>query len=152
MRQSQRSEVTSEAVQGLRGNSNMDTSGNQVVPGEERQIEIPWFATPVYSEEEVEMYSIGQKEEETFIQSKFVEEPNLPEDPRMWSRADVCDWVLWMCALHNLPPPNIERFLMNGKAVCLMNVSMFSSRVPLGGKLLYRDFQIRLANALYKKH
>eukprot|EP00090_Calanus_glacialis_P023830 TRINITY_DN36965_c0_g1_i1.p1 TRINITY_DN36965_c0_g1~~TRINITY_DN36965_c0_g1_i1.p1 ORF type:complete len:131 (-),score=28.24 TRINITY_DN36965_c0_g1_i1:103-495(-) len=129
----------------------MDNSGVQVVPGEERQIEIPWFAKPVYSEEEVEMYSIGQKEEDTFPKSKFVEKPILPEDPRMWSRADVCDWVLWMCASHNLPHPNIERFLMNGKAVCLMNVSMFSTRVPLGGKLLYRDFQIRLANALYKK-
>merc|ERR1711892_8164 len=130
---------------------NMENNGAQVVPGDERQIEIPWFATPIYSEEEVEMYSIGQKEQDTFIQSKFVEHPNLPEDPRMWSRADVCDWVLWMCASHNLPHPNIERFLMNGKAVCLMNVSMFSTRVPLGGKLLYRDFQIRLANALYKK-
>ena len=43
------------------------------------------------------------------------------------------------------------RFLMNGKAVCLMSVQMFSNRVPLGGKLLYRDFQIRLAKALYKK-
>ena len=132
----------------------MDIGGVQVVPGGvDRRIEIPWFASPVtiYSEEEVEMYSIGQKEHETFSENKFVEEPSLPEDPRMWSRADVCDWVLWMCASHKLPNPNIERFLMNGKAVCLMNVSMFSARVPLGGKLLYRDFQIRLANALYKK-
>merc|ERR1712210_37374 len=30
-------------------------------------------------------------------------------------------------------------------------VTMFTSRVPLGGKLLYRDFQIRLASALHKK-
>ena len=126
----------------------MESSSLQVVPGLERQIEIPWFASPIYSEEEVEMYSIGQKEN----QSKFVEEPRLPEDPRLWSRADVCSWVLWMCSSHHLPHPNIERFLMNGKAVCLMNVSMFSTRVPLGGKLLYRDFQIRLASALYKKH
>ena len=37
---------------------------------------------------------------------------------------------------------------MNGKAVCLMSVQMFSNRVPLGGKLLYRDFQIRLAKAV----
>ena len=40
---------------------------------------------------------------------------------------------------------------MNGKAVCLMSVQMFTARLPLGGKLLYRDFQIRLANALYNK-
>ena len=46
---------------------------------------------------------------------------------------------------------SVPRFLMNGKAVCLMSVAMFTARVPLGGKLLYRDFQIRLANALYNK-
>merc|ERR1712203_929038 len=78
-------------------------------------------------------------------------EPILPEDPRLWSRADVCEWVAWMCRSHSLPRPNTERFLMNGKAVCLMSVTMFTSRVPLGGKLLYRDFQIRLASALHKK-
>ena len=37
---------------------------------------------------------------------------------------------------------------MNGKAVCLMSPAMFSNRVPLGGKLLYKDFQIRLAKAV----
>ena len=52
---------------------------------------------------------------------------------------------------HSLPSPELERFLMNGKAVCLMSVNMFSTRVPLGGKLLYRDFQIRLARALHKR-
>lgn len=120
----------------------------QVVP---EMLEIPWFASPVYSEEEVEMFSIGGVEDNKKKKSrKTIEEPELPEDPRHWSRADVCHWVVWMCSSHNLPHPDIERFLMNGKAVCLMNVSMFSARVPLGGKLLYRDFQIRLANALYK--
>ena len=54
----------------------------------------------------------------------------------------------WTCSAHNLPAPATERFLMNGKAVCLMSVGMFSARVPLGGKLLYRDFQIRLAEAM----
>ena len=78
-------------------------------------------------------------------------EPQLPEDPRDWSRVDVCSWVTWMCLVHGLQPPDVDRFLMNGKAVCLMSVQMFSSRVPLGGKLLYRDFQIRLAEALHKQ-
>ena len=54
----------------------------------------------------------------------------------------------WTCCAHSLPAPATERFLMNGKAVCLMSVAMFSARVPLGGKLLYRDFQIRLADAM----
>ena len=69
-------------------------------------------------------------------------------DPRHWDREDVSVWVEWTCASHNLPQPSVDRFLMNGKAVCLMSVQMFSNRVPLGGKLLYRDFQIRLAEAI----
>jgi ETS-domain lacking len=77
-------------------------------------------------------------------------EDGLPSDPRLWSREEVCRWVLWTCSLHNLPAPNTDRFLMNGKAVCLMSLNMFISRVPLGGKLLYRDFQIRLGRALYR--
>ena len=126
----------------------MESGGVQVVPGglEEGRLEVPWFASPVYTEEEVEMYSLGARE----AKSKSTE-PILPEDPRLWSRADVCEWVAWMCSSHSLPRPNTERFLMNGKAVCLMSVTMFTSRVPLGGKLLYRDFQIRLASALHKK-
>ena len=122
-------------------------AGVQVVPGgDERIIEVPWFASPIYSEEEVEMYSLNGREAK-----RRSREPRLPEDPRHWSRADVCDWVDWMCRSHGLPRPNTERFLMNGKAVCLMSVNMFSTRVPLGGKLLYRDFQIRLASALHKR-
>ena len=132
--------------------SRMESSGVQVVPGgnleEEARLEVPWFASPVYTEEEVEMYSLGAKEAKSGVKST---EPILPEDPRLWSRADVCEWVAWMCRSHSLPRPNTERFLMNGKAVCLMSVTMFTSRVPLGGKLLYRDFQIRLASALHKK-
>ena len=61
----------------------------------------------------------------------------------------VCFWVQRTCVSHSLPVPNMDRFLMNGKAVCLMSPAMFSSRVPLGGKTLYKDFQIRLAKALH---
>ena len=120
----------------------------QVVPTS-NDLDIPWFAAPVYTEEEVEMYSLGS--DTTKPRPRVTPElPALPEDPRDWSRAEVCAWVAWLCAAHSLPAPDIERFLMNGKAVCLMTVGMFSTRVPLGGKLLYRDFQIRLAKALYK--
>lgn len=41
-----------------------------------------------------------------------------------------------------------ENFKMNGKALCLMSVEMFLSRFPAGGKLLYRDFRLRLTYAL----
>ena len=98
-------------------------------------LNIPWFAqvnrtVPWRQEEEEE------------------EEAELPSDPRTWSRAEVTRWVESVCSRHSLPLPSQDRFMMNGKAVCLMTAAMFCNRVPLGGKTLYRDFQIRLAKAL----
>ena len=135
----------------------MESGGVQVVPGgvEEGRLEVPWFASPVYTEEEVEMYPLYASEPLNLIVKKKSRKsptsrdcPNLPFDPRRWSRADVCLWVEFTCLSHHLPLPAVERFLMNGKAVCLMSPAMFSNRVPLGGKLLYKDFQIRLAKAV----
>ncbi|XP_066999896.1 ets DNA-binding protein pokkuri [Anabrus simplex] len=76
-------------------------------------------------------------------------DPCLPKDPRCWSREDVAAWLRHMAALHHLPHVPAERFLMNGKALCLMSMDMFLGRVPLGGKLLYKDFQLRLGQAMY---
>lgn len=44
------------------------------------------------------------------------------------------------------------RFLMNGKALCLMTPAMFVYRVPRGGVILYRDFQTRLCRAVAIVH
>ncbi|KAJ8958422.1 hypothetical protein NQ318_002206 [Aromia moschata] len=79
-------------------------------------------------------------------------EDNLPKDPRQWSREDVAQWLRHVTSVHNLPEVPSSRFLMNGKALCLMSPSMFLSRVPLGGKLLYKDFQLRLCAALYSRN
>lgn len=76
-------------------------------------------------------------------------EPNIPQDPRYWTRNDVATWLEHMGTMHQLPTIPTDRFIMNGKALCLMTVSMFLDRVPLGGKLLYKDFQLRLARAMY---
>jgi hypothetical protein len=54
-----------------------------------------------------------------------------------------------MTTRHHLASAPLERFQMNGKALCLMSVEMFLQRVPLGGKLLYKDFQLRLGRAMY---
>ncbi|PSN34703.1 hypothetical protein C0J52_19020 [Blattella germanica] len=75
--------------------------------------------------------------------------PQLSKDPRCWSRDDVATWLRHMATLHQLPQVPTDRFLMNGKALCLMSIDMFLGRVPLGGKLLYKDFQLRLGKAMY---
>ncbi|CAG9770800.1 unnamed protein product [Ceutorhynchus assimilis] len=77
---------------------------------------------------------------------------NLPKDPRQWTREDVSQWLRHITTIHNLPEVPSSRFLMNGKALCLMSPSMFLSRVPLGGKLLYKDFQLRLCAAMYSRN
>ncbi|XP_054714870.1 LOW QUALITY PROTEIN: uncharacterized protein LOC129224440 [Uloborus diversus] len=76
-------------------------------------------------------------------------EPYLPLDPRQWSREDVARWIQYTCSNHQLPSVHLDRFPHTGKALCLMSIDMFVSRVPLGGKLLYKDFQLRLSRALY---
>lgn len=70
-------------------------------------------------------------------------------DPRQWSREDVARWIQYITTTHHLPSVHLDRFLMNGKALCLMSIDMFVNRVPLGGKLLYKDFQLRLSRAMY---
>ncbi|GJQ85353.1 hypothetical protein Trydic_g10127 [Trypoxylus dichotomus] len=77
------------------------------------------------------------------------EEDQLPKDPRQWSREHVIQWLNYVTKQHGLPKIPSSRFLMNGKALCLMTPGMFLTRVPLGGKLLYKDFQLRLCAALY---
>ena len=147
-----------QVVPGLYSHSS-PASTPQSSPG--GSLDVPWFARPPQqgSCSEEEMYPRSPAEPLNLIVRRprrkvslgSVKEPKLPSDPRRWSRAEVCSWVEWTCLSHSLPSPSVDRFLMNGKAVCLMSVQMFSNRVPLGGKLLYRDFQIRLAKALYKK-
>ncbi|KAK9874237.1 hypothetical protein WA026_002589 [Henosepilachna vigintioctopunctata] len=78
-----------------------------------------------------------------------VHEDTLPKDPRQWTREDVAHWVKLLTSQHRLPEVSPSRFLMNGKALCLMTLSMFLDRVPLGGKLFYKDFQLRLCSTLY---
>ncbi|XP_066149109.1 protein C-ets-1 [Euwallacea fornicatus] len=80
------------------------------------------------------------------------DQENLPKDPRQWTREHVGQWLRHITTIHNLPEVPSSRFLMNGKALCLMSPNMFLSRVPLGGKLLYKDFQLRLSTALYSRN
>ena len=73
---------------------------------------------------------------------------SLFSDPRKWSQEEVRQWLIWTSARHSLPI-DPARFPMNGKSLCLMSLAMFSYRLPLGGKLLYKDFQLRLTAAFH---
>lgn len=72
-------------------------------------------------------------------------------DPRDWTRADVWSWLTNLALSEGLMQPNADlsqKFPMNGKALCLMSLDMYLARVPHGGKMLYRDFRLRLARAM----
>lgn len=71
-------------------------------------------------------------------------------DPRDWTRADVWQWLINLSLSEGLEPtPELaQKFPMNGKALCLMSLDMYLARVPVGGKMLYRDFRVRLARAM----
>ncbi|KAG5677447.1 hypothetical protein PVAND_007205 [Polypedilum vanderplanki] len=74
----------------------------------------------------------------------------LPLDPRDWTRQHVRLWIVNLGRSEGINDvDNIsDKFKMNGKALCLMSVEMFLSRFPTGGKMLYRDFRLRLTRAL----
>lgn len=74
----------------------------------------------------------------------------LSTDPRDWTRADVWQWLINLSLSEGLEPtPELaQKFPMNGKALCLMSLDMYLARVPVGGKMLYRDFRVRLARAM----
>lgn len=70
-------------------------------------------------------------------------------DPRDWTRQEVGLWILNLGRSEGVDAQHIaDKFKMNGKALCLMSVEMFLSRFPAGGKMLYRDFRLRLTRAL----
>jgi len=71
-------------------------------------------------------------------------------DPRQWSRDDVHSWLRQTALRFKMANDDVDtsRFMMNGKALCLMNLNMFLYRVPRGGDKLHDDFQRRLASAV----
>lgn len=71
-------------------------------------------------------------------------------DPRDWTRADVWRWLTNLALSEGLQPTSelALKFPMNGKALCLMSLDMYLARVPVGGKMLYRDFRLRLCRAM----
>ncbi|QQP50790.1 Modulator of activity of ets, partial [Caligus rogercresseyi] len=54
--------------------------------------------------------------------------------PRYWNREDVQNWIQHMSSAHGLPSIEADRFLMNGKALCLMTMDMFVREYHWEGK------------------
>ncbi|XP_042900803.1 ets DNA-binding protein pokkuri [Parasteatoda tepidariorum] len=70
--------------------------------------------------------------------------PNIPQDPRHWSRQHVFTWLEWCVDSFSLPPLDIEQFFMNGRGLCLLKKTDFSERTPRCGDVLYNALQVLL--------
>ncbi|XP_055949127.1 ets DNA-binding protein pokkuri-like [Argiope bruennichi] len=70
--------------------------------------------------------------------------PNIPQDPRQWSRQHVFTWLEWCVENFALPPLDIDQFYMNGRGLCLLKKSDFCDRSPRSGDILYNALQILL--------
>jgi len=78
-----------------------------------------------------------------------LQELSLHKDPRSWSREDVSTWLVETVRRNSLPFVSPQSFKMNGKGLSMLTMEMFSARAPCGGKTLFKDFQIRLTEAIY---
>ncbi|XP_032243206.2 uncharacterized protein LOC5517283 isoform X1 [Nematostella vectensis] len=85
---------------------------------------------------------------EKYLDAPYNEDTVPSVDPRLWTREDVTSWLRWISEAYSLENVKLDRFEMNGKALCLMTLDMFLYRVPEGGRVLYHDFQRRLRLAL----
>lgn len=72
---------------------------------------------------------------------------NLPNDPRIWSRDDVAAFLRWAEREYDLQPIDMEKFQMNGKAMCLLNRSDLAERSPGSGDVLYNVLQLLIREA-----
>ena len=69
-------------------------------------------------------------------------------DPREWTHNDLHNWLKDMQNKFQIKDVKLDRFLMNRRALILMNAEMFLHRVPVGGELLFKDFRMRLRKVL----
>lgn len=68
-------------------------------------------------------------------------------DPRNWEMRDVLEWLRWAGKMYNIKNADLDKFRMNGKGLCMLTRNGFLYRVPNGGDLLFRDFQMQLQEA-----
>ncbi|KAG8181243.1 hypothetical protein JTE90_013019 [Oedothorax gibbosus] len=71
--------------------------------------------------------------------------PNIPQDPRCWSRQHVFAWLEWCVESFSLPPVDIDQFHMNGRGLSLLKKSDFCERASSRcGDILHNALQILL--------
>ncbi|XP_057379733.1 ets DNA-binding protein pokkuri-like [Daphnia carinata] len=73
----------------------------------------------------------------------------LGPDPRTWGREDVLTFLRWCEREFDLPGLDLDKFQMNGKALCLLNKSDIAERAPGSGDVVHNALQLLLRDAPY---
>ncbi|XP_033106124.1 transcription factor ETV6-like isoform X2 [Anneissia japonica] len=61
--------------------------------------------------------------------------------PILWTKEDVKTWLKWSVEEFSLNEIELDRFAMNGKALCLLRKEGFNDRAPYAGDVLYEHLQ-----------
>jgi len=71
----------------------------------------------------------------------------LPEDPRGWSREDVVQFLGYCEREFDLEKIDLEKFQMNGKALCFLSKNDLSERCSGAGDVIHNILQMLLREA-----
>lgn len=61
--------------------------------------------------------------------------------PQTWTKGEVKQWLVWCKVEFSLDNVEVERFSMNGKALCILQRDAFLHRAPFAGDVLYEHLQ-----------
>ncbi|PIK47846.1 hypothetical protein BSL78_15291 [Apostichopus japonicus] len=70
-------------------------------------------------------------------------QPEKP--PKCWTKGEVKQWLVWCKEEFSLDNVEVDRFSMNGKALCLLGRDAFLLRAPFAGDVLFEYLQRMLS-------
>lgn len=74
----------------------------------------------------------------SFIEEVICKVPgSLRIHPSLWSKEDVTHWLRWAEEEYSLSKTDDSKFILNGRALCILTKDDFKSRSPSSGDVLY---------------
>ncbi|XP_056416716.1 transcription factor ETV7-like isoform X2 [Hyla sarda] len=78
----------------------------------------------------------------SFIEEVICKVPgSLRIHPSLWSKDDVIQWLRWAEEEYSLEKTDDSKFVMNGRALCILTKLDFKARSPSSGDVLYELLQ-----------
>ncbi|XP_069802211.1 transcription factor ETV7 isoform X2 [Dendropsophus ebraccatus] len=78
----------------------------------------------------------------SFTEEEICKVPgSLRIHPSLWSKDDVIQWLRWAKEEYSLEKTDDSKFVMNGRALCILTKFDFKARSPSSGDVLYELLQ-----------